>query len=144
MKSINLCLLRASVRNEPEKSQKWSFKLLSTVMIISYEAVNKKTFWCAKRVAKWLSDVITKEQANFCDHKAYGSKLYFCRELRWDNKFSFPEKYYNPKTFFQVHFLHHLVIFIPKGDCSSNKATVSNARNFWFCFECCFVEASLY
>ena len=61
----------------------------------------QKFFWCAKRVAKWLSDVITKEQANFCDHKAYGSKLYFCRELRWDNKFSFPEKkFYNPKTFF--------------------------------------------
>ena len=90
--------------------------------------------WNDKGAEKWLSNVIPKEQGNFRDDKAFEIEFLFLL-VSYGETVIFPslKKWCHDKTFclLKVHFVHHLVLFIQKGDCSSIKTTFPNPRNFW-------------
>ena len=82
--------------------------------------------WNDKGTKKWPSNVIPKEQGNFRDDKAFEIEFLFLL-VSCGETVTFPslKKWWHDKTFclLKVHFVHHLVLFIQKGDCSSIKST---------------------
>ena len=90
--------------------------------------------WNDKGAEKWLSNFIPKEQGNFRDDKAFEIEFLFLL-VSCGETVIFPslKKWCHDETFclFKMHFFHHLVLFIQKGDCSSIKTTFPNPRNFW-------------
>ena len=98
----------------------WEFR---STNLFRFSLVNK-SIWTSR----------TTEHENFRDDKAFEIEFLFLL-VSCGETVIFPslKKWCHDETFclFKMHFFHHLVLFIQKGDCSIIKTTFPNPRNFW-------------